>query len=166
MGKRKYIIWFIVLFLGFTNIASAEMYLFVGDGCPHCEDIEQYIEENDLYAKLDIRKFEIFKNLENRQLYLQKTAELGFESDAVPLLINNRDHVEGSTAIEKYFEGGEELNQNNLASVLNNDDIKDLNKILKEEEKSSGTNRILTVIIGLFIGISFFGVFYLVRKKK
>jgi len=166
MEKTKFIAIFLLAFLFSSNGTSAEMYLFVGDGCPHCEDIERYIEENDLYAKLDIRKFEIFKNLENRQLYLQKTAELGFESDSVPLLINNRDHVEGSTAIEKYFEGGEELNKNNLASVLNNDDIKDLNKILKEEEKSSETNRSLTVIIGLFVGISFFGVFYLVLKKK
>ena len=49
LKKIKYLLFILLLFIIFTpNISAKEqvnLYLFWGDGCPHCEEEQQYLKE-------------------------------------------------------------------------------------------------------------------------
>lgn len=51
----------------FTD-SEADLILFWGDGCPHCQKVESYISDNKFDQKLKIAKKEIYNNPDNRQL--------------------------------------------------------------------------------------------------
>ena len=44
-----------------------EVILFYGDGCPHCEIVENFIDNNKINEKVTIIRLEIWNNTENRQ---------------------------------------------------------------------------------------------------
>jgi glutaredoxin len=47
---------------------TADLILFWGQGCPHCEKVKQYIADNKLDAKIKIAYHEIYYNKDNQQL--------------------------------------------------------------------------------------------------
>lgn len=61
---------------------------FYGNTCPHCADVEEWIEENKIEEKIEIVKKEVYDNRAN-SLELTKTAEdcgLPTDSIGVPFL--------------------------------------------------------------------------------
>jgi glutaredoxin len=91
-------ILFFVLFFAKTVCAAdfVNIYLFYGDGCPHCADEERYLfgELKNKYPDIRIYTFEIYNNA-NNALLLQKVAdELGVGVDGVPfLVVGNKNFV-------------------------------------------------------------------------
>lgn len=76
-NKIKYIIFsFICLIclLGFNTKINAEenkitLYLFYGDGCPHCANEKNFLNEMvDKYPNLEIKYYEVWYNSENDKL--------------------------------------------------------------------------------------------------
>lgn len=53
---------------------SADLILFWGDGCPHCETVKKYIQDNNLDAKIKIAQLEVYFNKTN-QNRLQDTVK-------------------------------------------------------------------------------------------
>lgn len=104
--KLKTIIATGALFILMSQSVFAELILFVGDGCGHCEMVEEYLQENEIYSKIQIKKYEIFKNSENREIYNEKGNEVGFptERGSVPLLVHNGEYTVGSLGIIEYIE--------------------------------------------------------------
>ena len=47
---------------------QADLILFWGEGCPHCEVVKKYIDQNGLNSKLKIVQKEIYYNKTNQQL--------------------------------------------------------------------------------------------------
>lgn len=71
-----------------VNEETGKLILFVGDGCPHCENVEKYMEENGTAEKLDIETKEVYYNRENQKLLQEKAGQCGINTSqiGVPLL--------------------------------------------------------------------------------
>lgn len=90
----------VVLLFGATNIASAsnplDIYLFWGNGCPHCVKEKVYLEELlPEYPNVKLNDFEIYHNRNNIALMQEVSQELGFNSSGVPLLIIGDEDIIG-----------------------------------------------------------------------
>ena len=70
------------------------IYLFRGDGCPHCEHAMEFFKTlNTEYPYLRIISYEVWYNEENRKLMEEVSTELGIEvSTSVPLIIIGNDY--------------------------------------------------------------------------
>lgn len=79
--------------------------LFVGDTCPHCKIVEQFLIDNKADQKLKYEIKEVFNNKENSQElseYAKRcsiTQELG-----VPFLVAEGKCFMGQDEVMKYFE--------------------------------------------------------------
>lgn len=61
------------------------IYLFWGEGCPHCAVAKPYFESlAEKYPEIELRTYEIYENDENRQLFFDMAANHGFEVSGVP----------------------------------------------------------------------------------
>ena len=65
------------------------VYLFYGDGCPHCEELIKFLdnlpEKYDQY--FDLYTMEVWYNQKNNKLMEELVGELGKEVEGVPCLI-------------------------------------------------------------------------------
>lgn len=179
---RNKIVKGLLVFLGLFAIiptVSAEMMLFVGEGCDHCERLQAQLIEEDLYSSFDIQEFEIYFNQENKNLYLQKSQEVGYSEGGVPLLINGKDYVEGTAPIIAYLEKEKTGEQDpaELSTTLSAEDSKNLTEILNSNNKvqpfidevgantTTGEQEILGLIVIVF-GLSLFTTMVSRARKK
>lgn len=60
-----------------TNVAdsnSADMIVYWGIGCPHCENVKKYVTENKIDSKLKLSWKEVYQD-KNNQADMAKTAQ-------------------------------------------------------------------------------------------
>ena len=79
--------------------------LFYGDGCPHCEDVERFNEENDIKSKVIFEELEVWKDKENAELMKDaaKICELDLEKIGVPFLFAKDKCYIGGPDVEEFF---------------------------------------------------------------
>jgi len=79
--------------------------LFYGDGCPHCEDVERFNEENDIKNKVIFEELEVWKDKENAKLMndAAKICELNLEKIGVPFLFADGKCYVGSPEVQNFF---------------------------------------------------------------
>ncbi|MBM3256440.1 MAG: hypothetical protein FJZ04_03170 [Candidatus Moranbacteria bacterium] len=79
---------------------SGDTIFFWGEGCPHCENVENFFAENgNLDQKMNIKKIEVFGNQEAQKLFLEKIKECGLASSGVPVLYQDGKCVQGDKSI-------------------------------------------------------------------
>jgi hypothetical protein len=85
------------------NATDTDVILFYGDGCPHCAIVDKYIKDNNIEAKFQFVKKEVFYNTSSAEFLGQKAQACGLDlnSIGVPFLWNG---PEG-----KYFIGDQEI---------------------------------------------------------
>ena len=105
---------FLVLMLPvvvFGKEKTLNIYLFYGDGCPHCAAEEKFF---DKYLKehkdIKIHKYEVWNSEENAQKYLDVHKLLGDRGNGIPYL------VIGSNSITGY---DEEITPQRIVSTIN-----------------------------------------------
>jgi len=112
----KKLLLLIIPIIFFSNVISAKaydvkLYLFYGDGCPHCAAEEEYLDElQDKYDYLKVVKYEVWYNEKNATL-MQNVKDT-FESSArgVPYtIIGDLDLSGYSEAFNKKIESQIEL---------------------------------------------------------
>ena len=62
-----------------VSVEEADIVLFWGDGCPHCEVVEDFINNDNVDSKLKIVRKEVWKDRGNQQLmteYAKKCPEI------------------------------------------------------------------------------------------
>lgn len=104
-----------------VNTALAEIMIFVGDGCPHCANVEQYMEENNISARLPTKYYEVWYHPENQVIYTQKAQEVGYTGGGVPLLVDGARFEIGDSNIISYLSGLLEKQNEKSAEVLKKD---------------------------------------------
>ncbi|MDA9128883.1 hypothetical protein N9J72_00205 [Candidatus Gracilibacteria bacterium] len=62
---------------------DAEYLYFFGATCPHCQDLNKQVNEQDLFSQISVEKREVWYNEDNRELFTQKTTELGLSEGEV-----------------------------------------------------------------------------------
>ncbi len=109
--KNQWILWLglavlsvvLLLSLGSQPVLAQEttgnqaiIYMFWGDGCPHCAAAEVYFEElAKQHPEVELRFFEVWNSQEN-QLKSAKMAEAyGFEAKYVPAIFIDEQYWEG-----------------------------------------------------------------------
>lgn len=88
-----------------TSSPASGIVFFYGEGCPHCANVETYMQENDVESKLEVTKKEVYLNEEN-SAELAARAEMCKipESDlGVPLLWDGSDCIQGDESIIAFF---------------------------------------------------------------
>ena len=97
---KKLIICLSILFANFLfvskiNAKTANIYLFYGDGCPHCKAAESYFDSiNDKYD-IKLYKYEVWYNDNNKQLMSDVAKKLDFNVKGVPFVIIDNTPING-----------------------------------------------------------------------
>lgn len=101
---KKIVVSFLAVFfvLLLNNIAKADeitginLYLFYGEGCPHCAKEEEFLKKIESTNKnVQINRFEVWNNKENQALYKEISKKLNITRSGVPLLIIGNEYVVG-----------------------------------------------------------------------
>ncbi len=113
-----FLVAFLILFQGLItshpvlaqpSMASSQkvvVYLFWGDGCPHCALAKPFLNElTKRYANTELRAYEVWYVPENQVLFQKMSAVYGFEPSGVPtILIGNQFWVGYSDQIGQEIE--------------------------------------------------------------
>lgn len=88
-----------------TTNEQPDLIFYWGDGCPHCENVEKWMKENNVDQKLKIAQKEVYKNTENRQELIDSVnkycPELNQNGVGVPVGFDpvNNKCIQGDTPI-------------------------------------------------------------------
>lgn len=94
------------------NTEKLNVYVFYGDGCPHCSALHAYFEDlktKDIGKKINIHYYEVWQNDDNHKLLETVAKEMKIEVGGVPFFIIG----------DKYFEGYSESMNDQILSALN-----------------------------------------------
>lgn len=85
---------------------DADIILFYGKGCPHCNNVEEFINENNIQEKVNFEYLEVWYNRDNSRLLFQKAGEeCGYDTETlgVPFLYARGQCYSGEPDIEKFL---------------------------------------------------------------
>lgn len=87
-----------------TPVAS-DIVLFYGKECPHCKDIDKFIEENQITEKVGFDSLEVWHNKANSEIMLKKAQACGLAKDqlGVPFLYAKGKCFIGGPDVEEFF---------------------------------------------------------------
>jgi glutaredoxin len=82
-----------------------QLILFYSDSCPHCQNLESYIVQNNVKSYLDFKELEVSKNQANAQLLAKDAASCGLSTDSigVPFFFDGTQCLVGDENIIQYF---------------------------------------------------------------
>ncbi len=93
--------------VGITNVSAASkkinVYLFRGEGCPHCEEAIEWFEgtlaKDEEYKDLyKLVKYEVWYDEQNADLMDAVAKELGTEASGVPFIVIGNKYFSGFSA--------------------------------------------------------------------
>ncbi|MBR5370225.1 MAG: hypothetical protein IK137_02860 [Bacilli bacterium] len=134
------------------------LYLFHGDGCPHCAEEINYLNKiKSKYKNLKIVKYEVWYNKENAEFLKQVKASFEVNSPYVPttiigntIMIGYKDDTTGATIERtiKYYSENEYIDQ--IERIKNNKFVKEelVDHFKEEEEKTDGEMTIKVPLLG------------------
>ncbi len=128
------------LFIPFVEAKeTVNLYLFHGDGCPHCAAEREFLDEiKDNYENLDIHLYEVWYDEENQELMQKVKDALNIEQNGVPLTVIDSDYYIGYNTdtgmkiedkIKNYSPG-----ENVVENILSDSDYYKNNKIIEKKE--------------------------------
>ena len=86
-------------------VENSDLIFYWGDGCPHCENVEKWMAENNIDQKLKITKKEVYQDAENRKELIDSVnkycPELNQNGVGVPIGFDpvNNKCIQGDTTI-------------------------------------------------------------------
>lgn len=124
-----------LLFANNAKAAVNNVYLFYGDGCPHCAKEELFLTDlktEEQYKDLKVTKFEVWHNTKNADL-LNRTAKLlNLKVSGVPLTVIGSQHLVGFDDVETTGE--------QIKTLINEDGQEDLVASLLSTSSSATNN--------------------------
>ncbi|MFA5777668.1 MAG: hypothetical protein WC906_04480 [Parcubacteria group bacterium] len=169
---------FLQLYFSAGASENIKVYLFYGNGCPHCAKEMQFLQEmQEIYPNLEIRSFEIYHSKENALLLQKIGKSMDADVSGVPFSVigdkyfvgyaENITSEEIKSQIEKCNNDG---CPDRIASIMNSEDEnkKDLKQNIESDKKEKIINLpligkidaykfslpILTIIMGLLDGFN------------
>ena len=148
MNRIKKILLLLLFVIIFPVSVKAEnvvnLYLFYGDGCPHCAEEEKFIDE---YLKTEksakLIKYEVWHSEDNRKTWVKIQDKLNNHENGVPYLIIGDEvivgYLDGVTDenIKKYVNKykNDKKYEDKVAKILNNEEIKTKKEVKKKKEE-------------------------------
>jgi thiol-disulfide isomerase/thioredoxin len=78
-----------------VNGSTVSIYLFYGEGCPHCEAERPFLEDMKKIYNLDVKEYEVWYNLENKALFAQMARAYNVAPDGVPMTFIGENYFVG-----------------------------------------------------------------------
>lgn len=143
------------------------VYLFRGDGCPHCAEAEEWFKElakDEEYSKYyKLVDYEVWYDEDNSKLMSKVAEELETEANGVPFIVVGK----------KYFSGFSESMEGDIKSAIKDayegKDYKDVvSKLVKGTNKKETNQKsiIIPVIIISIVAVGVvIGMVFLTKEK-
>lgn len=86
-------------------IAESGIVLFYGEGCPHCANVDKYVEDNNIKSKISFTNKEVFYNQKNAEEMAAKAKICGMQTNSigVPFLWDGEKCLIGDQDIINFF---------------------------------------------------------------
>lgn len=157
---------FIFSFVGATlQNNKVILYFFYGKGCPHCAQMEPFLDNlKTKYPLLEIKKFEVYFNDSNRDLF-QKTANAyGTNIEGVPtVFIGDEFFVGYSNSIAEKLE-------NKVKECINSKCVSPEDKLGKgnysDNDKLFNESKFGLIVFFVFVFMLVFLVIYGIKLNK
>ena len=82
------------------TINQGELVFFWGQGCPHCENVEKFLQDNSgLEEKIKLKKIEVFNDPNGQKLFMEKVKECGLATAGVQVLYQDGKCTQGDQPI-------------------------------------------------------------------
>lgn len=118
----KKLILFVFSFFVLINVSAktAKVYLFYGDGCPHCAEFEKFVSKNKDKYNFEVISYETWYSKENSELLSKLYERFNDKKAGVPyIVIGNQRLVGWSSTIEEQFISLVKKNrQNDYCSIV------------------------------------------------
>lgn len=91
--------------------AKSKIVLFYGEGCPHCANVEKYLENNDVKNKISFANKEVYYNQKNANEMAAKAkiCDMTTDSIGVPFLWDGEKCLIGDVEIINFFKTKTEI---------------------------------------------------------
>ena len=101
------IVGLIVVSVGLAIIKSrpAQPILFYSNYCPHCKNVEKYINDNNIKQKIAFKELEVADNKANANILMAKAVKCGLDTNniGVPLFYDGKQCLIGDQDIINYL---------------------------------------------------------------
>ena len=143
------------------------IYLFRGDGCPHCQEFLEYVAKTlvkDEGDKFNIVSFEVWQNKDNADLMEKAAKKLGEDGGGVPFFIIGKKTFGG------YSESMNEDIVNAIHETYESEDRYDILEVLDAQANEKSKTKKDNSSVVLLIVVSIAGIVVLVvtglKKEK
>ena len=82
------------------------MIFFYGSDCPHCKNVEEYLDGSDVRTKLSFQELEVYNNQKNAQLLAKKAQKCRLDVSqgiGVPFFFDGQNCIVGDENIINFF---------------------------------------------------------------
>jgi len=88
-----------------STLQSSEPVFYYGNTCPHCKEVEEWFEQNDVQSKISFSKKEVYDNRANSAELTKVAGSCGIPSNQIgmPFLYAKGKCYVGSPDIIAYF---------------------------------------------------------------
>lgn len=88
-------------------VDNSSIIFFYGAGCPHCQDVENFIAQNHIDQKVKFSKLEVWFNKANANLMIEKAQQCGITGNqlGVPFVWADGKCYMGTPDVENFFSG-------------------------------------------------------------
>jgi glutaredoxin len=88
---------------------NASTVYYYGDGCPHCDDVQEFLNESGIGFGEDLAKKEVWNNSANQREMLARAESCGLDQSriGVPFLWNDGKCFVGAPEVMEYFTSSE-----------------------------------------------------------
>lgn len=148
-----------VLFPNMKVSASekVQVYIFRGEGCPHCEDALEFFDSlsKEEKAKFDVHEYEVWNNSKNKDLMSKVVSKLGETTSSVPYIVIG----------EKSFVGFDEsIGESLLEEIDAMYESKQFVDVVSEFTKRTSSD--MFVVIGFIVCLIAFVSFIIIARRK
>ena len=142
----------LVMVVPFNTISAKEkvkVYIFRGEGCPHCEEALEFFDKlgkRDKYNVMyDLKKYEVWYDKDNAKLMENVAKELGTEASGVPFIVIGKKSFSG------YSSNSDSQIKQAIKDAYESDDYVDVVAKVKGELKESKSD---FPVVGITITIA------------
>ena len=173
MKKLKFLlVAALVLFIPFVAKADTKekinVYLFRGEGCPHCEEaitwFNNTLSKDKEYSEYyNLVQYEVWYDEDNNKLMSSVAKELGTQASGVPFIVVGEKYFSGFSASESPKALKEAIKE-----AYNNADYKDVVELVKNGDKKEDkkTNYIPIIIVAGVAIVTVIGLIFFTKDKE
>ena len=169
-----FIIAAIMLLIPFTvkaeGKAKVNVYLFRGEGCPHCEEAIEWFDntlsKDEEYSKYyELVQYEVWYDEDNAKLMDNLAKALGTEANGVPFIVIGDKHFSGFSS-----EQSPEQIKSAIKAEYESDDIVDIVKDVKKgksvNKKDENSNLLPIIIISSAAVVIVIALIFFTKEKE